>query len=327
MTGVTHGADADRLQAIARALTGCAERMRDAGTCGNSSLGVLVDAWQGPDVEYFAQARQGAGRAIELAADHLQQTAAELLRRADDQTGVSSGISGGSPAGDPLSPEPSGGGGNGGGDDGDGGSGDGTKIGLTPSGMIDTLIKIGNLHMPEGLSVADPIAIELMQSPEGREQLQWLRDNDITFIRGGPSSQYSPGSDTVMLASDADVTSLIHEAAHARWDVEGMAVDIRSVERREYIDAQLDNEVNAMVAEVEFLRATSEDPEAITDQSYVDYTAAHEAALAEGASPEEADAAGRAAVRELFTSGYYEAGDSEESYPEYYGEARDERNP
>lgn len=321
MTGVTHGADAERLRGVAAELTGTAHRTRDIATTGGGLLAVLSEAWQGADVEDFARAWGAASASVERAADHLQQAATELRRQADDQSGASE-IGGGRGAGEPISPEPRGAG------DGDGdGDGEGDGDGGFMKWVGHGLEKIGRALLPEGLDLTDPVVIELMGSPEGRAWLQWLRDNDITIVQGGPSSEYHPSTNTIYLGDDADVTSLIHEASHAQWDVEGNNVDIKAVSRDEYINASLDNEVNSMVAEVEYLQATSDDPGMINDQAYLSYTQAQEAALAEGASAAEAEAAGRAAIRELFTSGYYETGNTGESYPEYYGEAWDRNNP
>ncbi|WP_157074884.1 hypothetical protein [Janibacter limosus] len=325
MTGVTHGADAERLMGVAADLTGSARRTRDIASTGSMLLTVLTDVWQGADVEDFVRGWGVACSSVERAADHLHHAADELRRQADDQRSASE-IGRGHQTGEPTSPEPTAPEPR---DDGDpDGEDAGRKIGLGPAEFLRRgLHKLGTEILPDGLDLTDPVVLELMQTPEGRAWLHWLRDNDITIVQGGSSSQYSPGTDTIYLGSDADVTSLIHEATHAQWDVEGKGVDITAVSRQEYIDAQLDNEVNAMVAEVEYLQATSDDPGAIDDQAFTSYTQAQDAALADGATAQEAAAAGRAAIRELFTDGYYETGNTGQSYPEYYGQAWDGRNP
>ena len=171
---------------------------------------------------------------------------------------------------------------------------------------------------------------ELRGSPEGQAWLAWLFDNDITVVDVGSTTAYNTGTDTLFLASDADATSLVHEATHAQWDLAGNNVDVTAVSREEYITNRLDGEVNSMVAEVRYLQATTEDPSTVSDQAFIDYTRAQAEALASGATPEEADGAGRAAIRELYTSGYYSPGnvnDDETTYMDYYGEYWDLYNP
>lgn len=310
MTGVTHGADTERLTTIAADLGRSAEQARGLGTAGGGMFAVLGDVWQGPDLDDFGRQWETAGRALAATADHLDAYATRLRAQADDQTEAST----------PSDKQR--GGGDGGGAGG-GGSDSGGKIGAALGDIARTL---GNL--PEGLDADDPVVEELLATPEGREWLQWLGDNDIeVYLYNGPN-EYHPGQDTIYLNSRADVTSLIHEATHAQWDVAGRDPGITEVGRDEYVNAQIDGEVAAMVSEVEYMLATDASLAQTNDQSYWSYTEAYDAAIADGASPEEARADGAAAIRELFTDGFYLVGNEDEdvTYMEYYGEAWDERN-
>lgn len=327
MTGVTHGADTERLRSIATQLGTSAQRARDVGAMGSGSIAVLLEAWQGADVGHFAGAWDAAGRSLEQAADHLQHAAEELRRQSDEQTGASRAGSGsaagaGDPAptaGDPTSPDPK-----------DDGSEDDGKSGSPdePETVDDMINRIVALFLPPGLDLTDPEVLTLLQSPEGREWLAWLNANDIQVVRGSNASEYAPSEDTIYLADGADEKSLIHEASHAKWDAEGKNISITDSTRDEYINHQIDNEVDAVVAEFEYMDATGEDPATVDDKGYLAYTEAKEAALADGATAEEAEAAGAAEVHERFMNGDYMPGNEDEdmTYMEYYGDAWDKRN-
>lgn len=146
---------------------------------------------------------------------------------------------------------------------------------------------MGSGQLPPGLHPDDEVVRELMLTPEGRAWLQWLTHNGITVEIGGASSHYETANDTIRLASDADPTSLIHEAVHAQQDINDERVDIRDSSREEYVDAQLDD----------------------------------------GASPEEAKAAGREAIRELFVNGdYVPSGYEDSTYADFYDDQWDDAN-
>ena len=65
MSPVTHGADTARLDDIAAQLGRGADDVRGIGMTGSRLLTVLVDAWQGPDLEHFAHGWAGASRVVD----------------------------------------------------------------------------------------------------------------------------------------------------------------------------------------------------------------------------------------------------------------------
>lgn len=324
MTGVTHGADTERLRSIATELTGCAQRARDVAAMGNGSIGVLAQAWQGPDVEHFVHSWEGAGRSLEQAADRLQQTAEELRRQADNQTEGSTAraTGGGGPGGgrggvpDPTMAEP----------DGDDGDWDDPQSSSQP-GLISSIIAgIDGVLLPPGLSITDPVVLELASSPEGIEVLKWLNANDVEISRGAPTTEYDPNDKTIYLEDD-DPSSLVHEASHAKWDEEGKDASIEDDSREDYVNGQVDNEIEAIVASYDYLEATTDSNDEIDKPGYPEYREARDAALADGATPEEAQEAGRDRIRKELEEGSLVRGDNEEPYGKYYGDAWDRRHP
>lgn len=315
MSPVTHGADTARLHEIAAQLGRCAEDVRDVGTTGSRLLAVLGDAWQGPDVEHFAHGWAGASRVVDDLASRLDGFAGDLRRQAGDQDEVSTTRPGGAPFAPGVSPEPA--------------TGDGDTDTKPGHGMTK-IARSPGAELPEGLDPDDPGVPELMQTEQGRELLQWLADEGIEVVVGGNGgTYYNPGTDVIVLGSTADEWSLIHEASHARSDIEGLTVETTEVTRDEYVTAQIDGEVEAMTQEAYYYQAADGESSLSTDEQHItNYLVAHDEAVAAGATPEEADAAGRAAIRELFESGYYSpsTGDGDETYMDYYGEQWDEDN-
>lgn len=327
MTGVTHGADADRLSTIATQIIDSASRTRDIATTGSMQLTVLAESWQGPDVEHFIHEWDAASRSIGQAADGLDRVAAELQRQADEQTQGSTPVRGVGGGGAEVSnPEPDDGGSGDGSTGGTPGSADGGFVGAVLDAARRLMDKFNITPLPDGLDYDDPVVREMQQTPEGREMLTWLAEHDIKVSPGAGATEYDPTTDTIYLSDDTDPTSVIHEGTHAQQDVEGRSPDPKEVDRDTYVAGQIDGEVDAVVAEIEYLESAAEDPTTIDDTAYDAYTEAESAALEDGASAEEAREAGRDAVRELFYDGTFETGNTGESYEEYYGRAWDRIN-
>lgn len=307
---VTHGADTDRLATVATALGRQADRTIDVAMVGSGSMALLLQVWDGADAEHFARDWTTARQHLDAAAAHLRAAATQLRAQADDQQSTSASGSGPGGASHPFAEE----------DDDDRPDKIGGDIGID-------LGWIGSGQLPPGLDPSDEIVRDLMLTPEGRAWLRWLTANGITVEIGGSSSHYEPANDTIVLATDAGPTSLIHEASHAQWDINGDRADIRGTDRDEYVTSQIDNEVAAVAAEMDYLLATGEEPPSAKEGFYDSFTDAYDGALADGASPEEAEAAGRDAIRELFVNGdYVPSGYEDSTYADFYGDQWDEAN-
>ncbi|CAM3969206.1 DNA/RNA non-specific endonuclease [Janibacter anophelis] len=84
-TGVTHGADTDRLRAVAQDLSGSARTLLQVQHAGASSMGVLVEAWAGADTEVFAADWQRSEPLLAAAAERLSTLARLLVEQAEEQ--------------------------------------------------------------------------------------------------------------------------------------------------------------------------------------------------------------------------------------------------
>ena len=93
---LTHGADTARLRQIAHALTGITRATRDIESSGTAQLGVLLEAWLGPDTEVFAGDWQAAAQHLTHVADRLE-TFTKLLAAQAQQQDDASGASPGAP--------------------------------------------------------------------------------------------------------------------------------------------------------------------------------------------------------------------------------------
>lgn len=97
-TGVTHGADTDRLRAVAQDLSGSARTLLQVQHAGASSMGVLVEAWAGADTEVFAADWQRSEPLLAAAAERLSTLARLLVEQAEEQDRASGGGSPGASA-------------------------------------------------------------------------------------------------------------------------------------------------------------------------------------------------------------------------------------
>lgn len=98
-TGVTHGADTDRLEEIAGQLLTSAQRVGAVADTGTASAPVLEEAWAGADCEDFIGSWQSARQMVEQAETHLRAFAAVLLEQAAQQDATSGSGSSSSPEG------------------------------------------------------------------------------------------------------------------------------------------------------------------------------------------------------------------------------------
>ena len=348
MAPVSEGADTTRLDQIAGGLRANAHATRTVGVTGSQLVTVLAESWMGPDMEHFAAEWSVARPRIDAAADMLSRLEQELQRQAADQERTSSRAGGGGGAGSggpgprsaatDGSPEPH--------RDGDGpmerpGSvfdrmrGVLESVGLWGDDPVTEVPEdkrpddpgVDGVTLPAGADPDDPLVQELMASPRGRETLQWMADNDVTLAPAeGSGTYYDPESNTMYIASSADGSSAIHEASHAQWDAEGTRADATKVSQEDYVRSQIDNEVDATTEGIYYdkeMRMRGYPIERSTTE--INYDTAYTEAIDAGKTPEEADAAGRERVREMFVAGEdgaveFETSTTGEGYEEYYAD-------
>lgn len=113
-SGLTHGADTDRLEDIATQLLASAQRVGAVGDTGTASAPVLEEAWAGGDCEAFIGSWQSARQMVEQTQTHLRAFAALLQEQAAQQDAASGGGAAAvhpSPSSAPTGPGPDGAGG------------------------------------------------------------------------------------------------------------------------------------------------------------------------------------------------------------------------
>ncbi|KRE37086.1 hypothetical protein ASG73_12350 [Janibacter sp. Soil728] len=96
-TGVSHGADTDRLRSVAQGLSGSARTVLQVQHSGTSSMGALVESWAGPDTEVFAADWQQSVEVLAAAAERLSTLAMLLVEQAEQQDQGSRGSGRGGP--------------------------------------------------------------------------------------------------------------------------------------------------------------------------------------------------------------------------------------
>lgn len=323
---VSHGADADRLEEIAGTLQQQAGRLTAFAEEGSGLMRVLEDAWQGPDVEHFSLGWMASRQQAEHAAHQLQEAVARLRHQALEQRTASEGGSASpfvpSGAREPVSP-----------DNNDARDGFWNRLRRTFGHDPWTPREdpgSGDVELPDGADPDDPMIQEMLATPQGRATLDWMARNEIEIIHD-PNQQgavYDSRLNAMVIGEGyADSSTVIHESSHAQWDAEDRPVEATEVPRQEYLDNRLRDETEAVASEVHYAK---EQREAGVDvppsRAEEDYDAAYDAAIEAGSTTDEADRAGEGAIYELFTSGYYETSNTNQTYPEYYGSYWDSVN-
>jgi len=332
---VSHGADTDRLEAVGLGLTSAHEGLAQVGARGHSSFEVLQEAWQGPDVGHFHQQWGVASRSLEGCGDLLRRMAAELLAQAEQQRRASEG---GGAAGGPGAS----------GDDvrqPDDNDANDVKWWYPPWVVARIVLRErrgyydnhedpgpGNTRLPEGADPDDPIIQELLETAEGRATLDWMARNGIEMVidpavEGG---YYVASENTFYMKPTMwQAQGLIHEAAHARQDVEDISPEVTEVSKHEYVEGMLEMEADAMVAEAHYWRDVVEnDPSRAEDMpdAQVQYWRIYNERIDAGATPEEADAAGRTYLKEDVRTRHPSTGEEGETSEQYYGDAWENAN-
>ena len=349
---LSHGADAARLHDIGADLGTSAERLATLGTTGDSLVATTREAWAGPDMEQFVADWEASRHQLRSCTERLTAFARELLVQAREQeqgsSGAGGGVGGDLPAGtkggSPLSAaaslptdvktaEDRG--------STDRGPGEGGRpTGPRPPGAPPPLERgPDGIVLPRGLSADDPIVEELASTPTGRETLTWLADNDIRvwYDDDLEGAYYQPALDSITLGKDQyrDGQTLVHEANHARWDLDDKAADVDDVSRNTYIQSEYDEETAGTVEAIQHAK------ERRADLGYAQYTESerrydegydrgYNGALERGRSPQLAhqagESAGREAVRDRFSSGDSRSSDGGQTYGERAGETWDAEN-
>lgn len=324
---VTDGADVDRLDEVASQLSQLSGRTATVAQEGSQGMRVLHDAWYGPDLEQFSSSWSSSRSLLDQVVEQLDTAAAHLRRQADDQRHASDGAGAGhGGAAGPRRP-----------DDNDARDGffnwfrrifDREGYEREYDGQDDP--GEGNVQLPEGADPDDPAIQELLDTPRGRAVLDWMARNDIAIVvdPNETGAYYDASTNTMTLGGGyVDPSTIIHEASHAEWDATDNQVVATEVSKDEYVDHAIDNETEAVTEEVYYAQERrAQGHDVPVDRAEQDYQAAYDEAIDSGASAEEADQAGRGAIRELFTSGYYETSTTGQSYPEYYGSYWDSVN-
>ena len=321
---VSHGADAERLGAIAGELRQLSHTTGTIGTTGSQLLTVLAEAWQGPDMEGFASDWGPARQQLDAATDLLERMGAELERQADEQTAGSDGATGR---------------GTGGGEPGNADLEDERNgfqkfrdrllgrnaVRDVPDDEAPVDPGEGNVDLPEGADPDHKAIKELLETPRGRATLQYLADNDIriVFDEDKKGASYSPDQDVMVIGpGHQEASTIIHEASHAEWDVEGLRGDVDEMGQTEYVETQLDNETEASLEEIYYAKERRMSGESVgRDGMERAYDKAYEEAIEGGASEDAADDAGRAAVRKRFEDGEVVTSTDGSTYPNKYAEA------
>ena len=141
MTGVTHGADPDRLEGIGDQLRGHGDHVCSIGDGMTAAASVLGQVWAGPDAETLIARVQELRPATDHAGAALIAFAARLREEAAQQRDASGGAGGANPQG-PRAPVSLGRGGTVG-----PGVATGRLVGLVPGGGANPLVNAAGATM------------------------------------------------------------------------------------------------------------------------------------------------------------------------------------
>ncbi|WP_201467793.1 hypothetical protein [Janibacter melonis] len=315
---LTHGGDPQQMREVARQLVESGRRIGDCGQVIAHSAGVLDGGWQGPDSAYLLQAARDSQGRLDGAQQALIAFAARLVDQADQQDEASGARAGGAGAGTGGGPRPQDTGGPGGDARADNNDARDNRWWWDRKDEADyeTDGDPGpDVEMPDGLDPDSQLARDLMATPSGREMLEWLRINDIEirYDDGESGAWYDPGSNSITFGVDDPSLpederqyndtpdTLIHEANHAQWDARDEGLEISHDDRDEYVQSQVDEEIEGQVDRWTWNEEARQEgidvPVGADEQAWRD---AYDAALAGGASQEEAAQAGHDEIELMF---------------------------
>ncbi len=185
----------------------------------------------------------------------------------------------------------------------------------------------------------------LADSAQGRQALEiYDRYGVEPTFRAGEGSTYDSGTNSTNLDPSEDTTTsaltFVHEMQHAQEANEGTSGDIENQSRDEYVDEMLQEEVDGTVRSIEARNELAENGTDVSNAHFPlenEYQTAYDQAVADAraADPDisdaDADAAGRAAgrqrVQDGFENGEVVTSNTNDSYPDYYGDSWDGHHP
>jgi type VI secretion system secreted protein VgrG len=185
----------------------------------------------------------------------------------------------------------------------------------------------------------------LANSAQGRHALEVYERYGINpTFRPGEGSTFDSGTNTTNLDPSEDPTTsaltFVHEMQHGQEHHEGTSGDIQNQSRNDYVNEMLQEEVDGTVRSIEArneLAANGTDVSGAHFPLENQYQQAHDQAIADAraANPNISDeeaaqigrAAGRQRVEDGFRNGEVVTSNTNQSYPDYYGNAWDGQHP
>ncbi|MGB7069387.1 MAG: type VI secretion system tip protein TssI/VgrG [Pyrinomonadaceae bacterium] len=185
----------------------------------------------------------------------------------------------------------------------------------------------------------------LANSEEGRRALEiYDRYGVEPTFREGEGSTFDSDTNTVNLDPNEDPTTsaltFVHEMQHAQEHNERTSGDIHNDSRDEYVNEMLQEEVDGTVRSIEARNELAENGTDVSDAHFPleqEYQEAHDQAIADAraADPDISDAdaeaigkeAGRQRVEDGFNNGEVVTSNTDQTYPDYYGNAWDGVHP
>lgn len=185
----------------------------------------------------------------------------------------------------------------------------------------------------------------LANSEQGRHALEvYDRYGVNSTFNGGNGSTFDGSTNTMNLDPTEDPTTsaltFVHEMNHAEEHHEGTSGDIHNMGRQEYVDEMLQEEIDGTVDSIEARNELAANGTDVSNSHFPlegEYQAAHDQAVADARannpniSDADAEAAGRAAGRQAvadgFNNGTVVTSNTNQKYPDYYGNAWDGAHP
>ena len=131
-----------------------------------------------------------------------------------------------------------------------------------------------------------------------------------------------------------DADTFVHEMNHAIYDKEGRHADTATMERQEYVDAAISEEIEGRVAGAQAVYELLQSGQTVDKPAFFD---AYEKGIADllarnpAATPAEQMAAGREGIRQRFHDAFYNGefvtSTTHVPYTDYYGSAWDAAHP
>ena|GEM_PF-2388445 len=183
--------------------------------------------------------------------------------------------------------------------------------------------------VPNGLDPASALVQAMQTTERGRQALQWLADNNVPIVVS-PTARgaYWDRTKIVLGPSHTDPAVLIHEANHARYSRENRNPNADTTDKQAFVDAWIAQEVDSSMQQIQAaqeFRAAGRN--VATQPGEPEYNAAYQQAIAAGASDAVARQAASDAVKNQYTSGVFKTSNTNETYPDYYGNYWDARHP